>query len=190
MTTRVYDAGKGCIFNERKILFDTNIWIAIDGNDPRPHHTSYSDYFGQVLSSNNVLVTNDYVISEYFNRSCKIQYDLQYKNDLDAKRKYKSRRKSGKLFKYMTAVRDICEDILTDCEFENAVTANCTVLAHVSEARDGLMDFSDIVIREHCARNGHVLVTDDADYIDCGLDLVTANPTLLKKAKSQGKLVP
>ncbi|MGV1817757.1 PIN domain-containing protein [Agrobacterium tumefaciens] len=186
--TRVFDARKGCSFSGRKILFDTNIWIAIDGNDPRDHHAAYSDYFGEVLSSDNQLVTNDYVISEYFNRSCKIQYDIQYRGDPDAGKNYKSRRKSGHLLQYMTDVRDICEDILRDCQFENAITASCPVLSHVSEAKDGLLDFSDIVIREHCLRHGHVIVTDDADYINCGLDLVTANPTFLRMAKVQGKL--
>lgn len=187
--TRVYDAGKGCIFKGRKILFDTNIWIAIDGNDPRPHHANYSNFFGDVMKSDNTLVTNDYVISEYLNRSCKIQYLLKYKGEQDPWRFYKARRKAGDLKSFMDDVRDICHDILRDCEFENAITSVCPIGDHITENAQGLLDFSDIVIREHCARMDYVLVSDDGDFADCGLELVTSNPHILRTASVNGQLV-
>lgn len=187
--TRVYDAANGCSFSGRKILFDTNIWIAIDGNDPRPHHVSYSDFFGRVMMSDNTLVTNDYVISEYFNRSCKIQYQIQYAHEQNPWSLYKKRRKNGDLKGYMDVVRDICQDILQDCVFESAVTDGCPVANHVAESALGQLDLSDIIIREHCCRRGYVLVSDDADYYGCNLDLVTSNPKVLRDAKRDGKLI-
>lgn len=186
--TRVFDASKGCVFTGRRILFDTNIWIAIDGNDPRPHHVNYSNYLGEVLKSDNKLVTNDYIISEYFNRSFKIQYQIQYKNEPDPWAQYKSRRKAGTLKNLLEEVRDICHDILTDCDFDSAITSNCPMDQHVTETAVGILDMSDIIIREHCSRNGYVLVSDDSDFCDCGLDLVTSNPYVLRLAKDNGTL--
>ncbi|WP_156334061.1 MULTISPECIES: PIN domain-containing protein [unclassified Shinella] len=187
--TKIYDASKGVAFNKRKILFDTNIWIAIDGNDPRPHHINYSNLFGEILKSDNELVTNDYVISEYFNRACKIQYDIKYATETDRGKRYKSRRKAGALNAYMSAVRDICIDILTDCTFESAVTAQCPIPKHIKEAALGDLDLSDIIIREHCARSGYILVSDDGDFSTCGLELVTANPAVIRGARKAGTLV-
>lgn len=186
--TKIFDASNDCSFKGRKILFDTNVWIAIDGNDPRDHYVHYSNYFWSVLKSNNTLITNDYILSEYFNRSHKIQYDIAY-NDIDAKRHYKRRRKSQEFQEYMKVVRDSCLDILRDCTFENAVTVNCSVSTFLSEASQGYLDFSDIVIREHCARSGYVLVSDDGDFATCGLELVTANPRVLQNAKKNHTLM-
>lgn len=185
----VYDASNGCAFTNKKILFDTNIWIAIDGNDPRPHHVNYSNYFGQVMASNNVLVTNDYIVSEYFNRSFKIQYQIAYKNEPDPWAQYKARRKSGKLKDMLEEVRDICHDILKDCVFENAITPDCPMAQHVTETSAGILDMSDIIIREHCSRSDCVLVTDDSDFYDCGLNIVTSNPHILRMAKANRTLI-
>jgi predicted nucleic acid-binding protein len=186
--TRVFDASKGCSFSGRRILFDTNIWIAIDGNDPRPHHANYSNFFGDVLQSDNQLITNDYIISEYFNRSCKIQYQLQYKHEANPWSQFKARRKAGDLAGFLQDIRDLCHDILKDCIFENAITPSCNMVQHVAESAAGMLDMSDIVIREHCSRNGYVLVTDDADFLDCGLEVVTANPKVLRLAKANRTL--
>lgn len=176
---KIFDAAKGCHFKGRQILFDTNVWIAIDGADPRPHQAPYSDFFGQVLSSDNQLITNDYVMSEYFNRACKIQHKIKFGDDVE---NFKKRRRAGEFAEYLEEIKFSCLDILKDCTFDNAVTAACSIDGFVAEAALGQLDLSDVVIREHCRRKNYVLVTDDSDYLGCGLDVVTCNPWLLSKA--------
>lgn len=182
-TTRViemiYDARGSCDFSDRKIMFDTNVWIAIDGNDPRSHAAHYSNYYSKVLRSGNRIVVNDYIIGEYFNRACRIQYDIQYEDD-PGKKFFKSRRKNFEFRGFIDSVRDTCLNILDDCVYEPAVRGSGSISDYIVEAGTGEIDFSDVVIREHCLANGYVLVSDDADFANCGLDFVTANPRLLR----------
>ena len=63
---KVYDASKGCSFTERKIFFDTNVYIFVDGFDSRPIGSVYSTYYWQVVKERkNTIVINDYVNSEF-----------------------------------------------------------------------------------------------------------------------------
>lgn len=176
----IFDAKKGCTFSGRKIMFDTNVWIFIDGYDPRraAQTSCYSDFYLEILKSDNKIVVNDYVLGEYFNRACRIQYDLKYDDDA-SKRHFKSRRQGEDFREFMETVRDTCLGILDHCEYEPAVRPDFAMSDFINEAGSGAIDFSDIVIREHCLAKGYVLVSDDADFAHCGLDFVTANPRVL-----------
>ncbi|MCB5203176.1 type II toxin-antitoxin system VapC family toxin [Neorhizobium sp. T786] len=163
-------------------MFDTNVWIFIDGYDPRQkaYTSCYSDFYLSLLKSDNTIVVNDYVLGEYFNRACRIQYDLKYEDD-PPKRHFKRRRQGEDFKEFMETVRDTCLGILDHCEYEPAVRTDCLMAEFITEAGSGTIDFSDIIIREHCLANDYVLVSDDADFADCGLDFVTANPKVLGK---------
>ena len=79
----------------------------------------------------------------------------------------------------MEAIRDTCLNILDDCHYVGVNTRAMRISEVLDECHSGQMDFSDIVLREHCLREGFSLMTDDLDYLGCGLDLITANPRML-----------
>lgn len=175
--TKIIDAKEKCDFVDRKFFFDTNVWIAVYGNDPRRTRRSYSDYYASILKSGNVIVVNDYVLGEYFNRACKMEYELFYE-DKDFS-KFKARRKSKEFEDSIQSVRDTCLNILDDCEYQQTNSCDVTVSKWITEAATGKIDFNDIALRQCCRENGFIIVTHDADFVGCGLDLVTANPRLL-----------
>ncbi|MBB6407667.1 putative nucleic acid-binding protein [Mesorhizobium sangaii] len=178
---KIHDVRAGCKFSKRKVFFDTNVWIAIDGNDPRPTSACYSDFYGEICKSDNVIVINDYVIGEFFNRTCKTNYKLMFDDDPEM-RQFKSRRSANRDFRLMVeSVRDTCLNFLDDCEYEPAAVDRGSYQSIVEEAGKGEMDLTDIVVREHCLAKGYVLVSHDADFINCGIELVTANRKLLPK---------
>lgn len=178
---KIYDAAQGCEFSNRKIVFDTNVWIAIDGFDPRPdpYVTAYSDFYAAAKQQGNSIVVNDYILGELFNRACRIQYDIFYDDD-PTKRKFKARRQLPEFKDYMETVRDTCLNILDDCEYEHALEPACDLRPYFDEAGTGAIDLSDIVIRQHCQAKGYVIVSHDADFANCGLDFVTANQRVLR----------
>jgi len=181
--TKIFDASADCVFSDRKILFDTNVWIAIDGFDPRPERAVYSNFYSSAKKMGNIIVINDYILGELFNAACRIQYDFIY--DDDPKRtQFKKRRKSLEFKEYMDTIRDTCLNLIDDCEFESALHPDCKISKFIEEASCGEADFPDIVIREHCKINNYVMVSHDADFTNCNIELVTANPRILKSIKS------
>lgn len=189
----VHDASKGCNFQDRHIFFDTNIWIAIDGNNPSASKAwvaNYSDFLASTLkSATNTIITNDYVLSEFFNRIVKISYDIRYRDEADKAKYYKSRRKDGTLADILAQAKDEVLNIIEYyAELDLAVTHDTALKDIVTETSKGELDFGDIIIREHCHRKGYILVTDDADFCDCGLEIVTSNPKILHEANKRGVL--
>ncbi len=184
----VYDANKGCSFKDREILFDTNVYLFVDGYDTRPVSKVYSNYYWQVVNDpSNKIVINDYILSEFFNRSCRDQYKLEVVNKTTSL-SYKEFRKTNDFIQYMETIRDSCIHFLEESKFSVACKDNSDIDAILHEAAKGTLDFSDIIVNEHCTKDNLILVTDDYDYIDCSIDIVTANKKFLTEAASRGIL--
>lgn len=180
---KIYSAEEGCQFAGRKVLFDTNVWIAIYGFDPRQNQPkAYSDFFGALGKSDNTIVVNDYVLSEFFNRSCKIEYDLRCLAARDENGPelpyFKKYRKSDEFKDFAEGVRDTCLNIIEDGAFE-PVNGSFDIDALLNEAATGVMDFNDLILREQCRSQGYVVVSHDGDFANCGIDFVTANKRIL-----------
>jgi len=176
--TKIFDAAKDCTFSNRKFMFDTNIWIAINGYN-RPHLTDvYSHYYASILSGGNEVVINDYILGELFNRCCRIEYQLHHEDDPEC-RLFKRRRMSENFCASMETVRDTCLNIVDDCIYEPAVGLDYDISSCIQLAASGELDFSDVVIREHCKAKNYILVSHDSDFKNCGIELVTANSTVL-----------
>lgn len=177
--SRIYDFRQGYSLQNRTFFFDTNVWISIDGGDPRPKFAAYSNFYGEILRSESKIVINDYVVGDFFNRSCKTIYKLSFDDDPEFK-KFKRRRVEDADFRLqIETVRDTCLNMLDDCLYERAPLEPSLYCSLVDEAAQGIMDLTDLVIREHCRQHGYVLVTHDRDYFNCDLEIVTTNQKLL-----------
>ncbi|UCI29448.1 hypothetical protein [Mesorhizobium sp. B4-1-4] len=186
----IFDARKGCRLAGRRVVFDTNVWISLEGFDPRPDESEmYSTFFNEIRNSDNVIVVTDYILGEFFNRCCKIEYEMRRKSFEETAQNgekfshYKKYRKSSEFKDYMETMIDVCETIVADGEYEAVNGAQVDIGDVISEAASGLIDFSDIMLREHCRDKGYVIVSHDADFANCGLDFVTANPRILSAAR-------
>ncbi|MCL8000218.1 hypothetical protein M8994_18465 [Brucella sp. 21LCYQ03] len=184
----VYNAGDGCRFTGRKILFDTNVYIFIDGYDGRPKSKIYSDYYFQVLKEKkNEVVINDYILGEFFNRSCKDHHNICAAEESQTI-PYKKRRNTPEFIEFMETIRDSCLHFIEEAQFHAACDHQTNIIGILEDSAKGRLDFSDIIIRNQCSTSGIVLVTDDFDYIDCSIDVVTANERFLNEAASRGTL--
>ncbi|MER8437824.1 hypothetical protein NKH36_20300 [Mesorhizobium sp. M1312] len=108
--TAIYDVKSGCILKGRSVLLDTNVWISLEGIDPhRSAGVGYSEFFAELRKSDNSIVINDYILGEFFNRVCKIEYDIR-KNEFTSTSSsgtfpsYKKLRKSAEFSEFMTGV--------------------------------------------------------------------------------------
>ncbi|MEW2914207.1 type II toxin-antitoxin system VapC family toxin [Leisingera sp. JC11] len=178
--TTIFDVNAGCPFENRSIILDTNVWIFINGFDPRPEVRPYSNFYSEALKKQNEFVVTDQVLSEYFNLACRMEYRLSHPKD-QAMRDFKKVRKTADFLDRMESVRDTCLNMVEENKFICTSVSEDHYCKRIEEAAEGLMDLTDISIRESCHSLNGVLVTDDGDYADCGLAVVTGNKWLLKK---------
>ena len=182
--TNIIDTRKVDIKGQR-ILFDANVWILINGfgSDSSSYKAGvYSATYKSLLTNDNVIVTNDYIIGEVFNRCAKLEYEILKQEHDSTQTKFpslKAFRQSSEFSLAIESVRDTCLNILDDCEFVSVDGKHFDVVDIVTRCASDRIDFSDLVIMDYCRKEALVVMTDDADYMGCGLQIITANRKML-----------
>ncbi len=163
-------------FSERNHLFiDTSVWLLIVG--PTTSYTKRKDVYTQGLSrarrANSVLYTNFIVISEFINRFARIEMSNAMINDFKSFRRSELWSKTAD--EISRSVRLILKrSVLIDTGFE-AIDHD----ALMREFETGSLDFNDQVLTRLCKSRNLTFVTDDGDFVNSGLDLITGNKRLL-----------
>ena len=185
-TSEVIEVGKinieGC-----RVLFDANIWIIINGlcgGGPGRRVAAYSNAYDHLLKKKNRIVVNDYVLGEIANRSTKFEYQLakQANPQIDSYKKYRQRPEFAPKMKFIC---DTCLDIVRSCEFVQVGRSKVDIVNAINEFCSGRLDFSDVILAEHCVQEGCYFMTDDADFNGSGLRLITANRRLISQASGK-----
>lgn len=167
-----------------KVFLDTNIWLLLEGVNgftASRKQQRYERAYSYLMNNGNTLITNEYVLSEICNRSVKLAYELAKKSSGlgDKFMRYKEFRGTDKFGTALEVARDTCLNILSDCEFCSCNDKHYSIETVLHDFARGKMDFSDILITSHCASEKYALMTDDGDYADCAINIVTANRRLL-----------
>jgi len=165
-----------------QVLFDTNIWIFVEGFCGSGAHqtNTYSNAYSRLLKQNNTIFVNDYVLGEFSNRCSRYEYDLR-KNADSSLPSFKRYRQSAEFRPVMESVRDTCLHILNDCEYLAVGRSECDLERVIEEFHLGKIDFSDLMLVNHCSQEKLYLMTDDRDFQGRGVSIITANRKLLKK---------
>lgn len=179
--TEIFDARAECVFEGESILFDTNVWIWIYGNDPTGEHAAYSEFYRGALKNKNSIITNSLIISELFNRMCKIEYELLFgKNEYHL---LKERRKNhADYVERVESVRDTCLNVIDDCTFLYREVDAAALGEHLNAAAEGILDLTDAALVECCISKDLIFVTHDKDFEHIDFKLVTANRGVLSRA--------
>jgi hypothetical protein len=164
--------------NCKGLLFDTNIWLRVQGyfTNPRDRRSrTYSWFYKQALERRCQIFLPLTVLSEFVGVS------------LNAKaREAGWTRDQGKLHKFngfnewMSDISDDVHHVVSDCSLIDDRFSEMQIDPIFTAASDGGIDFNDLVISEICRSHELVLVTDDADMKGQDVDIVTANAALLE----------
>ncbi len=171
----IHDVRAGLKIAGRSILFDTNVWININGFDVRPGARDYSAFYSELLRSDNTIVICDVVLSEFYNACMRIEYNIR-KNEAPIQGlSFKKFRDHQDTFIYKDSLKDTCLNLLDECSFAQLEVDARQLGIVVEESSATKLDFNDISIRNLCLEREFILVTDDIDFKDSGLEIATAN---------------
>lgn len=174
----IFSVEDGCCFEERNILFDTNVWIYINADRNSHEQRIYSNYYSSVLRMNNTVITNEFVLSEMFNRLLKIEYEIFYTDK--NMRLFKERRRSNEFKDRMEFVRDTCLNVLEDCTFVSSSVSQEDISHCINTSCLGDLDFTDTVLVKQCIDENFIFVSHDADFAHQNIDFVTANRNVIR----------
>jgi predicted nucleic acid-binding protein len=161
-----------------RLLFDTNVWIAIYGpGDPKDWRTRvYTKAFSRILKADCQIFVNVTVISEYINRILRINQEL-----LGINGSLKDFRKSPE---YKAVATDVAADVRRIAGIGTVTFADTGFDAmDPCQLMDGFevgdRDFNDQIIAKLCKNQEWTVVTNDADFSVYDVDVLTANAKLL-----------
>lgn len=159
-----------------RLMFDTNIWLLLYGpQSPTDHRAAlYSAALRRILEAQSRIYIDLVVIAEFINTYARMKQRL-----IAPRQSFKAFRKSAD---FQTVARDIVADA-RNLTKQCAWTASDLELSMVDSLLDtyglGQSDFNDQIIAANCAQQGLTLITDDSDFKDYHVAIITANQKLL-----------
>lgn len=168
-------------FNQSdKLLIDTNIWMLVYGPQ-KPGNSRvavYSQALSKILTAQCRIYIDVLIVSEFINTYARLKWNL-----------WKAQTASSNDFKQFRNSRDfkpVAQDIAADVK---RVLQHCTRVESgfdslaiddlIDEYAAGDSDFNDQILATLCNKEGLKLVTDDADFKNRGVAVITANQKLL-----------
>ena len=169
----------------KKVFFDANVLIYIfwplGFGNTKYWEECYTSAFGKLIRQKNELLVDFIVISEIVNRAIRLEYDkyLIAKNLSKSNLSFKKYRNSAD---GETALTDIYLMIETDILNRFTVVGKSFTKPDIqSFLTVDSLDFSDKAILSTCQENACILLTNDVDYKTSAIDILTSNPSILKK---------
>ncbi len=166
-------------FKNKKIFFDTNIWMYIFceiANSQEYFVNKYSTIFNNLLKSKTLIFVDFAVISEFVNSYLRISFNnYNRKNKLknqDYKRDYR------KTDDFREAWENVC-NIVNNKILSIAKTINFEYnkisIKGLLNSKNLETDFNDNHIVNLCKTNNIYLLTNDGDFKDADINIITAN---------------
>lgn len=180
MKNKAYDLSSYSFGPGEQVLVDTNIWLYLfpaPGNPPHRFANQYSTAFSNLVSAQAQPVLDPMVLSEYLNRYIRIEWEGNYKSTYP---KFKDFRNSLDFTAVVSSAEIFAKRIVSFCKI-HSIPANELDLNHaLADFSSGKMDFNDALLVDICKKRSLKLMTNDADFHDGGIDVLTTNPRLLR----------
>ena len=182
MRNKAYDLTSYAFSKGEAFLLDTNVWLYLfpAPSDPLPGFASkYSRALKDMLSAGVHLALDALVLSEYLNRYCRIEWTALHKANHPH---FKRFRQSGDFASVGQGAALLARNILKLCSrydhpFQKLSASQVEQV--LKDFESGSNDWNDGLLAETCRHHGWKLVTNDGDFTDGGIEVLTGNPKLL-----------
>lgn len=162
--------------NTRRFFLDANILIYIFWpTGSHEYESKYSKVYGALIKQGNIPFVDFLVVSEVINRIVRTEYEKHLLNNGLSKhtlpyKKYRMSPAGNQVFEDIYII--IKESILVNCNIIGKSFSKEEILDMLSV--DSL-DVNDKAILDICKENDLVLITNDFDFNDTSIDILTAN---------------
>jgi len=174
----VKDISSYSFSKDDRLFLDANIWLSVYG--PIAYQRSraliYANALRDIRKAGCFIFVDVLIISEFINTYAR----WEHKQSASRMIKFKDFRKS---LAFVTIAEDIAVNakrIIKQCQRCHSDFVSIDIEELLTEFEKGKSDFNDQIFSEICTNKGLVLVTDDSDFKDSGLTILTANSYLLK----------
>lgn len=166
--------------SNHNFFFDANVLIYLFGNSSNSvWEEQYAKLYKSLINSQNLFV-NFMIISEFINREAKISYHshLSFYNISKNQLTFKDYRNCPDGIEVLNGIYETVKvDIL---EKFNIIDESFSKNDIVDFLKIDSLDFNDKAIKNICLKNNYILVTNDSDFINTDLNILTANNIILK----------
>jgi predicted nucleic acid-binding protein len=170
----------------KNIFLDTNIWIYLFcplGHSKEFIVRKYSRAFNRLIHSDNKLYIDVMILSEFINRYLRLAFHVYMENNniesgFDFKKDYKQTDDFKENIQLI--VSTIKNKILPKVSVANFNYGNKNIEELIDNLKDKMTDFNDLHFEKLCKTKGFILLTDDGDYSDSSLDIISGNPKILQ----------
>lgn len=169
---------------EDRLFFDTNIWLEISNPFANAHGEKarvYSKAYQEIIHKGIKIFIDICVISEFINRCARLRFE-QWKeeNSNSAQVSFKTYRATDDYTETIRAVENAAQSFMADCAPLNTPFSHSALRRLISECGNSRHDFNDLLIAEVCKAHKLTLVTDDGDFRDLPIPILTYNSNLLR----------
>lgn len=169
-----------------KIFPDTNVWVYLFcpiASVREDIVKQYSRAFSVLLKSTNEFYTDRSILSEFINRYLRIAFNtyktLNYKpRSFDFKRAYKQTEDFKLTISLITST--IENKILKRAHMVSSDYGADTMLEMLHQMEHREMDLNDLHIERLCLENDLILLTNDKDFQNSPIDILSGNPHLIE----------
>ena len=161
----------------RTVFFDANIilylfWPVFSKGNKLQH---YSSIFGKLHSNKNPLAINTFVLSEVINRVLRIEWDNKTKKNIE----FKLFRNSSEGQSIQKDIFDITKNKIL--KYFQVIDKQLTTDNIKNMLSLDTLDFNDKIILDVCKTHNMILLTNDADFANADIDILSANQKILKR---------
>jgi predicted nucleic acid-binding protein len=171
-----YKEGEILHLKERTVFFDANIILSvfytIDPNDWA--QKNYSRVFAKLIENQNKIAFDVIIVSEVINRALRMEYKTYLrKNDIEEKNlSFKIFRDSESGKYAWQKIREMMRDVILPTFSVDEKSWNKDEIDRVL-TQEG--DFNDQLIANLCVEKNYVLLTNDADFRNDDLEVLSLN---------------
>lgn len=179
MKNKAYDLASYTFSAGEKILLDTNIWLYLFPASGQPDRFAYqySAAFTRLIAANAQPILSPMILSEYLNRYIRIEWQGGY---IDNYPNFKKFRQSKDFTHVAVSVNVFAQKILQHCQVHELAANALNLQQSLDEFATGKIDFNDAVLIDICKQSNFKLMTNDSDFQNGGIEILTTNPALLK----------
>jgi len=180
MKNKAYDLSSYSFSPDEQILVDTNIWLYLfpAPNNPSNNFASqYSNAFSNLISAKSQPILDPIILSEYLNRYTRIEWEGNYKNQYP---EYKNFRNSPDFSSVASTAKIFAKKILNFCQIHSIPANELDLYQALADFLNGNIDFNDAILVDICKKKNLKLMTNDSDFQDGGIEVLTTNRKLLR----------